>query len=327
MTDLRWGIMGTGGIAAVMAQTLRDEGSEVVAVGSARPDAADRFAREWDIPIAVESHRAVADVHDVDIVYVATTNDRHHQNVLDCVERGKPVLCEKPIALNHQQADEMFREARAAGVFVMEALWMRFLPFVEVVDDLIASGSIGEIRHVQASFSYRAATDPDRRWMNAAMGGGALLDLGVYPLSLTHHLLGPPLNFSASAQLGETGVDIATRVMSDHRNQTSASVFTSFVADTADDAVIAGTDGRIRVHARMHESRRVTVERGSEIIDSIDTSFAGHGFRFEVAETERCVMAGLLESPLRPPAHTLEVMNWMDAIRAGAGIEFPREAR
>ncbi len=237
------------------------------------------------------------------------------------------MLCEKPIALDHRQADEMFVTARAAGVFSMEALWMRFLPFVELVDDLIDSGSIGEIRHVQASFSHTAPTDPNRRWMNAAMGGGALLDLGVYPLSLVHHLLGPPLSFCASAHVGDTGVDIATRVMSEHPNLTSASVFTSFIADTADDAIISGTEGRIRVHSRMHESRRVTVERGSEILDSIDAGFTGHGFRFEVAETERCMTEGLLESPLRPHVHTLEVMQWMDDIRAASGIEFPRETR
>lgn len=323
--DLRWGIMGTGWIAGDMARTLETRGSPVVAVGSSRIDAAAGFAERFRIPVAVEGHRAVADRDDVDIVYVATTNDLHHRNVLDCIERGKAVLCEKPVALNHRQAWEMLAAAKDAGVFVMEALWMRFLPFFSMMDDLIAGDIIGAVRHVDASLSFPAPTETDRRWLNPELGGGALLDLGVYPLSLVHHLLGPPLRFATSVELGPTGVDLATGVLSEHDDLTSASVYSSFTAQTADEAVIAGTEGRIRMHAPMHHSPRLTVERNHEVVESFETGFEGHGFEFEVAEVERCVGDGMVESRLRPHAATLEVMEWMDGIRAQGGVRFPAE--
>lgn len=305
-----------------MAATLRSTGAPVVAVGSARPGAAAAFAAEWDIPDPVGSHAAVAEHPDVDIVYVATTNERHHPNVLDAVAAGKPTLCEKPIAINHRQATGLFDAAAAAGVLVMEGMWMRFVPFLATVDDLLAAGTIGPVTAVSASFGFNAPDDRARRWMNRDQGGGALLDLGIYPLTLAHYLLGEPTEFAAIARLSPTGVDLDTRVVSHHRDGASASVAATFRADTTNEAAIAGPDGRLRLHAPFHHSPTVTVERYGDIVATHDTSYSGHGFRFEVAEMERCVAAGLLESPLRPHQDTLAVMRWMDAIRAQTGLLF-----
>ena len=326
MTGSRWGIMGTGGIAGAMAGTLRAVGSDIVAVGSARPRASERFAEQWEIPLALGLHRAVAETDEVEIVYVATTNDLHHRNVLDCIELGKPVLCEKPIALNARQAAEMLGAARAAGVFVMEAMWMRFMPFLAKVDELIADGAIGDIRHVQATHSYPAPTDISRRWASRDLGGGSLLDLGIYPISLVHHLLGPPTDFAANAHVGPTGVDLETRVMSRHSRDTTASVMSAFSTETPNEAVVSGSDALLRIHAPFFHSPLVTVERRGEVLASFDTDYGGNGFRFEVAETERCVTEGLIESPLRPHADTLAVMEWMDAIRSRCGVEFAADS-
>jgi predicted dehydrogenase len=322
---MRWGIMGTGAIAAAMADALGSVGSPVMAVGSARPGAAETFAAEWNIPHALPSHRAVAEHPEVDAVYVATTNDRHHRNVLDAVAAGTPVLCEKPIALNTAQATDMLGAAVAAGVFSMEAMWMRFQPFLATVDDLIAEGTIGEVVHVSASLGFPAPQEPARRWMNRELGGGSLLDLGIYPLTLAHHLLGPPEEFSAAARIGPTGVDLTTSVISHHAGATSASLISTFAADLTNEAVIAGTAGRLRIHSPFHHSSLVTLERRGDVIAPYDTSPAGHGFRFEIAETERCLEAGLLESPMRPHADTLAVLEWMDAIRARCGIAYPQD--
>ena len=325
MDALRWGIMGTGGIAAEMASTLRGHGSPVVAVGSARPGASAAFAAEWDIPDAVGSHTDVAEHPDVDIVYVATTNDRHHANVLDAVAAGKHALCEKPIALNVRQASELLDAATLAGVLVMEGMWMRFLPFLATVDGLLEAGAVGPVTSVSASFGFSAPVDQSRRWMNRDLGGGALLDLGIYPLTLAHHVLGEPTEFAAMAQVGPTGVDLDTRVISHHGEAASASITASFIADTTNEAVIAGSDGRLRLHAPFHHSPMVTLERGGEIGETYNTSFSGHGFRFEVTEMERCVAAGLVESPMRPHEDTLAVMRWMDAIRARVGVVFDQD--
>jgi predicted dehydrogenase len=322
MTGLRWGIMGTGGIAGAMAGTLRAAGSEIVAVGSARPGEPERFASRWDIPLAVGSHRAVAEVDEVDIVYVATTNNLHHRNVLDCIELRTPVLCEKPIALNARQAGEMLGAARDVDVFVMEAMWMRFMPFLEKVDALITEGAIGDIRHVQATHSYPASTDASRRWMSRDLGGGSLLDLGIYPISLVHHLLGPPTDFEANAHVGPTGVDLETRVISRHAGDTSALVMSAFTAELPNEAIVSGSEALLRVHAPFYHSPLVAVERRGEVLASFDTGYGGNGFRFEVAEAERRVGEGLAESPIRPHADTLAVMEWMDVIRSRCGVEF-----
>ena len=318
--------MGTGGIAAAMAATFDYVGATVTAVGSSRPGAADAFAQRWDIPHAESSHAGVATRDDVDIVYVATTNDLHFQNVLECVAQGKAVMCEKPVALNAAQAKAMSAAATQSGVFLMEALWMRFFPFFAKLEQLIAAGTIGDVTNVQATFMYPASRDPDRRWMNRSLGGGALLDLGIYTLSLVHHLLGPPLDFEAQSHLAETGVDIDTRVISRHANGTSATATCGFTADTANEAIVAGSNGRIRLHSGFHRATRLTVERGEEIIATHDIGFEGPGFQFEVLEAERCLSAGLLQSPLRPHADTLAVLDWMDAIRARTGIEYDADA-
>lgn len=319
---LRWGIMGTGGIAAAMANTLRAVGSPAVAVGSGTSGRASAFAVEHDIARAVDSHCAVAELDDVDIVYVGTTNDLHHRNVLDAVARGKHVLCEKSIALNAQQAGEMFAAAADVQVLLMEAMWMRFCPFIETLDELMAGGAIGEVADVEAMFGFVAPAGG--RWTDRHRGGGALLDLGVYPLSLVHLLLGAPSTFETLARV-QDGVDVDTRVISHHPGGSVAYIGATFLADAANDAVISGPTGRLRIHAPFHHSSTITLERGGEVVETFDTGFAGHGFRFEVAEMERCVAAGLTESPMRPSEDTLAVMDWMDAIRESVGVAFPQE--
>ena len=317
--------MGTGGIAGAMAEVLTTVGSQVVAVGSARPGAAERFSRKWSIREAVHSHRAVAEIDDVDVIYVATTNDQHLENVLDCIKFRKAALCEKPIAVNARQAQEMLGAAENANVFVTEALWMSFLPFMAKIDHLIADGAIGEVRHVQAGFSYPAPQDQFRRWMSRDLGGGALLDLGIYPLSLVHHLLGPPVSFEANAHIGPTGVDLDTRVISHHAAGASASVASGFTADIANEAVVSGSEARIRIHSPFHHSPLLTLEQRGEVVASYDTSYPGHGFRFEIAEVERCLAENLTESPFRSHADTLAVLEWMDEIRERCGVVFPED--
>jgi len=320
--SLRWGIMGTGGIAAAMVGTLRSVGSPVVAVGSGTPTRASAFAAKHDIARAVDSHGAVAGLGDVDIVYVGTTNDLHHANVLDAVAGGKHVLCEKSMALNAEQARGMFAAAADAKVLLMEAMWMRFCPFIETLDELIAGGAIGEVTDVEATFGFVAPVGG--RWTDRNRGGGALLDLGVYPLSLVHHLLGAPSAFETIA-LVEEGVDLDTRVVSHHRGGSVAYAGATLLADAANEAVIGGPAGRLRIHAPFHHSSTITLERGAEIVETYDAGFTGHGFRFEVAEMERCVAAGSTQSGKRPPEDTLAVMEWMDAVRDRVGVQFPQE--
>lgn len=200
---------------------------------------------------------------------------------------------------------------------------MRFQPFMEKLDELLAAGEIGEVTNIQALLSFIKVSDPSRRWLNLRLGGGSLLDLGVYPLTLIHHVLGEPERFEAVATLADTGVDLETAVVSRHVGGATATAVSSFVSDGANEAIVSGTQGRIRIHRTFHQSRLLSLERRDELIANIDAGYEGHGFKFEVAETERCIREGLTESPLRPHADTLAVLEWIDAIRARIGVEFP----
>lgn len=328
MTDgsvLRWGIMGTGGIAGAMAGALRDRGVPISAVGSARQAAAHAFAETWGIPHALDSHEAVARHPDVDIVYIATTNDRHLENALAAIEAGTPVLCEKPLAMGSAESIRMVEAARSAGVFLMEAMWMRFNPHVAAMDRLISEGVIGTPNMVEASLSFSTPDAPDRRWRSADLGGGTVVDLTIYPMSLAHHVLGPPTSTAGMARLSNTGVDIASVVIASHADGALSSSMASFDSDTANRAVISGTDGRIVLDAPMHSAKRILLERRRDRVEVIDTGFEGHGFQFESAHVEECIREGLTESPLRPHRHTLEVMHWMDDVRAQVGVRFPTD--
>ena len=315
--------MGTGDIARSMVACLRDRGSPITAVGSPREGAVAAFAEAYGIPHGLDSHKAVAAHPDVDVVYVATTNDRHLANVLACVEHRTPALCEKPIALNRAEAQQMFSAAEAAGVFVMEAMWMRFQPFVATVDRLIEEGAIGPMRTITATLGFPAPLDDGRRWLSRELGGGTILDLGVYPMTLIHHLVGSPESFEAEAIIGTTGVDIETAVTSQHGGDATASWVSTFRSDTANEAVVSGPDGRIRITSPFHHSPMVVLERAGEVVERHEVEATGHGFEPEVAETERCISEGLVESPVRPHADTLAVMAWMDAIRARVGVTYP----
>lgn len=191
-----------------MATTLSTPAdAELVAVGSRTAAAAERFAERFDVPHPFGSYDALAVADDIDVVYVATTNDLHCENTLMYLAAGKAVLCEKPLALNHHQAADMATTARSNGRFLMEAMWMRFLPFVAKIDELVAAGSIGPVRHVQADFGFPADPDPGRRWFDPGLGGGSLLDVGIYPFTLAYHILGEPEQVEAVVSTAPSGVD------------------------------------------------------------------------------------------------------------------------
>jgi predicted dehydrogenase len=262
--------------------------------------------------------------HDLDAVYVASTNQAHLDDALPFLQDGTAVLCEKPLALNAAEAASMAEAAREGGAFLMEAMWMVLQPAFETVERLIDEGAVGPIHHLQADFGFPADLDPAGRLADPALGGGALLDIGIYPLSLAHALLGPPTGFEAVGVLGSTGVDVQVGVTSVHGDAV-ANLSASFLADTPIEAVVAGPEGRLRVHAPFHHSPRVTLHRRGDEVRSWETGYAGSGYRFEVEEVHRCLAAGSLESDRRPLADTLEVMQWMDGVRERIGVRYAGE--
>ncbi len=320
----RWGILGTGGIAATMAATLHAHpDAELVCVGSRSPERAGEFARRHGVPAAVASYEDLVTHEDVEVVYVATTNDQHHGNALAAISAGKAVLCEKPLGLNAGQVEDMVAAAASGDVFLMEAMWMRFLPFLERVDDLIRSGAVGTVHHVAAEFGFRAASDTDRRWFNPSLGGGSLLDLGIYPLTLAYHVLGFPRSTTGRAAVA-SGVDVHTVVASEHPGGTFSTLVSSFSVDGANEALISGSEGRIRVHGPFHRGVGITLEKDGHA-EVIDTGYPGTGFQFEVDEVHRGIAAGRIASDRHSHADSLALARWMDDIRSQVGVAFPGE--
>ncbi len=323
---VRWAILGTGGIASAMAGAFSEvEGAVLDAVGSRSLESAKAFAEEHGASKAYGSYDEAAADPDVDAVYVATTNDLHLANTLAAIATGKAVLCEKPLALSAAQGRRMADAAKQAGVFLMEAMWMRFQPFLAKLDDLVAAGRIGRVQFVSSNFGFPAAINPSPRLFDPELGGGALLDLGVYSLTLAQHLAGPPGSFEAVMDPAPTGVDAQLTVAARHAGGVMSASLVSFRGDLPGDAVVAGSDGRIRIHAPFHHSQRLTVEQGGEVQEEIDVGYEGSGLRFEVEEVHRCLAAGLLESDRMPLADSLAVMEWMDAIRERIGVTYPGE--
>ncbi len=322
---VRWGIAATGGIARRFATGLAETDDAVTcAVASRTAERAEAFGDEFDIPNRHASYEALAEDPDVDVVYVASPHSRHEADTLLFLEAGKHVLCEKPFALNERQAQRMIDAARARGLFVMEAIWSRFLPAYRLLGDLLAEGVIGEPLSVDADFGVKFPRDPAHRLFDLALGGGALLDLGIYPLQLASLVLDLPTDVQAVGFVGDTGVDEQVSAVLVHPSGALATVRAATRVTFACTARISGTNGSIDVPAFMHcpQSLTVTTIAG---IEHRDAPIVGEGLRYQVAEVHRCLREGELESPAIPLAETLSLARTMDRIRAQIGVRYPGE--
>ncbi|GIJ75692.1 Predicted dehydrogenase [Micromonospora phaseoli] len=319
----RWGILATGHIAARFAEDLRlVPGAELVAVGSRTAESAERFAQRHGIPRAYASWTGLATDADVDVIYVATPHAAHHEAALTCLTAGRPVLLEKPFTLDLATSTEVIDAARAAGVFLMEAMWMRCNPLVLRVCELIADGAIGELTSVQASFGVAGPFPPEHRMRARALGGGALLDLGVYPVSLAHLLLGAPQHLRAWAKLGPEGTDENTGLIFGYDSGAVATLSCGMVGQTGLTASITGTTGRIDLPEPFFRPGGFTLHRAGAEPEMITEELVGSGYQYEAIEVQRCLAEGLTESPLVPHAATLEIMALLDEIRAQIGVSY-----
>jgi predicted dehydrogenase len=320
---LRWGVIGTGGIARAFTEDLELTNSgRVVAVGSRTRAAADHFADALGVPNRHASHAELVADPEVDAVYVATPHPVHHAAALLALRAGKPALVEKPFTMTAAEARELAEVARAQGLFLMEAMWTRFLPHVAEIRRLLAGGALGRIVTVIADHGQWFAEDAAHRLFAPELGGGALLDLGIYPVSFASLVLGPPDRVVALRSEAFTGVDAQTSILLSHPGGAHAVITCTLAAKGPTRAAIVGTDARIEIGERFYgPSGFDFIPRAGEP-RRYEFPHTGRGLRHQADEVARCLAAGLTESPLMPLDETLAVMATMDEIRRQIGLDY-----
>lgn len=360
-----WGILGTGRIAAKFAPDLAlAPACRAVAVGSRDAARARDFASRFAIPRAHGSYLELVQDPEVDVVYVASPHPWHREHCLLAIDHGKAVLCEKPFAMSAAEAGEVVSRARARGVFLMEGMWTRFFPAMTRLREFLRAGLIGEVRAIHAAFGFRAAQDPADRLLNKRLGGGALLDVGIYPLSLAAMVLGTDLEVRALSHIGATGVDEQTALLLRSPTGAVATLACAVRTELPGDAFILGTHGRIHVPAPFWRPRELRWEKGHEpgtgprgrllalahhlrgrLPAPLERAagaaarrlllrgpgrrerFAerGHGFHHEIAHVAACLRDGRHESAIMPLDETVAILELMDRARAAIGLHYDRD--
>lgn len=312
---LRWGIIGTGRIAHTFASDMRliDEGT-VVAVGSRSQASSDAFGDEFAVASRYGSYQELVADPDVDVVYVATPHPMHRDNVMLALEHSKPALVEKAFTMTAKEARELVATARARGLFLMEAMWTRFLPHVVAIRELLGRGALGEIVSVSADHGQWFAPDPTSRLFAPELGGGALLDLGVYPVSFASMVLGAPSRVTAMITPAPTGVDGETSMLFGYESGAQAVLTCTSSARTATRASIVGTEARIEVDGDFYAPSAFSLIRRGGEATRFEFDHVGRGLRHEAVEVARCIGAGLTESPLMPLDESVAIMETMEAV-------------
>lgn len=327
MTEhLRWGILATGWIAEMMTADLKVLGSPVTAVGSRSQEKADAFAARFDIPRAHGSYEALVEDAEVDVVYVATPHPFHLDDAELALRAGKHVLVEKPFTLNAADSQRLADLAAEQHVVVLEAMWTRWLPHMVRIRELIASGALGDVRTVIVDHTQQLPTDPSHRLQDPALGGGALLDLGIYPVSFAWDVFGAPESVLAHSSPTATGVDRQTAIVLGYEGGRQAVLHTALDTAGPNRAAVIGTEAWIDIDTVWYEPTtfRLRAPDGS-VLEEYVSAVEGRGMQFQAAELERLVAAGHIAGEILPPSETVAIMGTLDEVRRQIGLRYPAE--
>ncbi len=337
MKKIKWGIISTGFIAHKMTTALKGlDDCEVVAVGSRSQDSADQFAAEYGIPKAYASYEELAADPDIDVIYVGTPHPYHLPNTLMCLDAGKHVLCEKPFALNYGEAKQMVDLAREKRLFLMEAMWTRFQPIAVKVRELLQEGAIGEVRMFQASFGFRAPDDVKHRAVNLELGGGALLDVGIYPLSYAYMVMGKPVSIMSKAHIGPTGADEENAIILSHEGGKLSVLNSGVRTQTEISAIIYGSTGYIKIRPPFFMAEQLEIHRDNFFdqrrrddprpgVELITLPHKVNGYEYQAMAVHDAIRNGKTESDVISLDESLEIMQAMDDMRAEWGLKYPSE--
>src|SRR5690554_4710202 len=327
-SSLRWGILGTGGIAHLQTRDLVTGGFTVAAVGSRSQASADAFAAEFGIPTAHPSYEALVADPGVDVIYVSTPHPFHAPGAKLALEAGKHVLLEKPFTVNAREAREVVDLAAERGLVVLEAMWTRFLPQSVRIRQLIADGAIGEPRTLIADHNQLLSTDPEHRINNLELAGGALLDLGIYPVSFAHELFGTPTRIAAVGHLSPTGVDRQTSIVLGFEGGRQAVLHTALDTAGPNAATVLGTNGRIVFDSVWYMPTTVTVlDNAGNMVERIEPQETAREMQYQAAELERLVATGETAGETMSPSESVSIMRTLDEVRRQIGLAYPADAR
>lgn len=323
MNKIRWGIIGTGKIARKLASDLLLSKNAVLqGVGSRDIAKAKTFSESYHANSFYGSYEQLAKDPLIDVVYVATPHPFHFENTLMCLEHGKHVLCEKPMGMNANEVKAMVDMASSKGLFLMEGIWTRFIPAVEKMAELLNDGVIGEVTFIRADFGFKAAYNPEGRLFNKSLGGGSLLDIGIYPIYLSLLTLGVPKSIKALARMTETGVDSYCSMLFDYTHSGKAILESTIEVDTPTEAYIYGTKGFIKMHHRFHHTQKLTVHRDGEPDEVIAINYTGEGYLHEIEEVNACIKAKQVESHKLPHSLSLNLSAVLDRVREEIGLTY-----
>jgi len=318
-----WGILGLGKIAHKFAHdVLLVEGANLYGVASRSLDKAKGFAEAYQADKFYGSYEELLDDAAIDVVYIATPHVYHCELTLQALEAGKAVLCEKPFGMNSKEVKRMIAKAKEKNLFLMEALWTRFIPATEKVLTLVENGLIGELKSVRADFGFKADFDPKKRLFNKELGGGSLLDVGIYPIFLSLLALGLPKEIVASATLSTTGVDSSCMILFNYDNSQTAILDSSIQIDTPVEGWLHGTEGSLKIHNPFHHAEKISFFKKNEAIESFDLKYVGNGYYYEIEEVVDCLRNGKTESEKMPLSFSLQLIQVLDAVRDKIGLVY-----
>jgi predicted dehydrogenase len=323
MDKIKWGIIGCGKIARKLANDMQFvPDGEIYACASLSIERGRAFQEDFRVTRLYHHYADLIADSEIDIIYVATPHSHHMKHTLLSLRGGKPVLCEKPLAINTHQASQMIETARTNGLFLMEAMWTRFIPVLDEVKSCIDAGDIGEIRHLRADFGFKSIFNPDSRLFDRKLGGGTLLDIGIYPLFIAQWLIGKPKQFFATASLGQTGVDSDCTIMCQYDNGATAALYTTFLADTDTSCEIWGTKGKIEILPRFHHADTIIITVDGHEEKKIHIPNQGLGYTHQIAHVHHCLRSGYQQSPMMTWADSMQLLETMDNIRKQIGVSY-----
>jgi len=320
---IKWGIIGLGNIAhKFAADLLLVDGVCIEAVASRDSQKAKDFAHQYHSKKAYSSYQELAEDPEVEIIYIATPHAFHYGNTMMCLRAGKSVLCEKAFGMNSKEVESMITEANTRNLFLMEALWTRFIPATEKLLELVVQNTIGQIKHIRADFGFIADKNPNRRLFNKELGGGSLLDVGIYPVYLSILLLGLPKEIIAKAQMTKSHVDSFCAMLFDYTNGAKAILESHIESTTPVEAYIYGSKGSIKMHKNFHHSKELTIHLEGEEPSSIQIEYIGNGYYHEILEVMICLRNKKTESSKMPHQMSIDLIKTLDRVRSEIGLTY-----